>query len=137
MQPVSPVLGPEFQGREITFAKNQPQFIPIPVHRNRMGVLLSRWRLTDDERAAIAAGADIFLSSFTRNESLLPCMIEVGNCDRDILEMAAQMELIREEPELMWECETCHARYGEYVNGCVHCWNNGEVRSAVRRRSDA
>lgn len=81
-------------GREVVFTKDQPQYIPIPVHRNRMGVLISRWRLNDAERAAIAAGADIFLSSFTRNEPLLPCMIEVGNCDRDILEMAAQMELI-------------------------------------------
>ena len=94
MEPVSPVLGDEFKHREVVFAETQKEYIPLPVHRNPKGLLLSRWRLNDAERAAIAAGADIYLWSFTRNEPLLPCMIEIGDCQRSILEKAEVLGLI-------------------------------------------
>lgn len=94
MEPVSPVLGAEFQEFERLYAKDQPEYKPLPVIRNAKGVLLSRWKLTDQEREAVAAGADIFLSNWTFNQPLQPVRIEIGECDRDIEAMARFMGLI-------------------------------------------
>lgn len=94
MTPVSPVLTPELVPDETVYAKDQPEYIPLPVLRNQVGVVLSRWKLTDQEREAIAAGADIFLSVHTFNEPLQPVRIEIEECDRDLMAIAQQMDLV-------------------------------------------
>jgi hypothetical protein len=30
-----------------------------------------------------------------------------------------------------WTCDSCGALFAEYVNGCPHCWADGEKRSPV------
>jgi hypothetical protein len=95
MQPTSPVLVPELQPEEIVYAKDQPEYLPLPVLRSPQGVVLSRWKLSDQDRAAIAAGADILLSIWTFNRPLSPLLIEVAEVDRSLLDVAAHMELFR------------------------------------------
>lgn len=94
MIPASPVLSPEFQANEVVYARDQPEYTPLPVIRNSTGVVLSRWKLTDEERKAIAEGADVFLSIWTFGRALQPLRVEIGECDRSILEIAEHMELI-------------------------------------------
>ncbi len=94
MTPTSPVLTEEFVPIEIVYAKDQPEYAPLPVIRNSTGVVLSRWKLTDSEREAVAAGADVFLSIWTFNQPLQPLRIEIGECDRDLLSIAEHMELV-------------------------------------------
>lgn len=98
MTPVSPVIAEEFAHKECVFAKDQPQYRPLPVHRTPDGVLLSRWKLTDQEREAIAHGADLFLMNWTFNQPLQPVRIEVAECDRDLMDMARYMGLLEEVP---------------------------------------
>ena len=92
MTPVSPVLVPEFQGIEKTYGGDG--YIPLPVIRNSTGVVLSRWKLTEAEREAVANGADVFLSIWTFMQPLQPLRIEIGECDRSILEIAEEMGLV-------------------------------------------
>ncbi len=94
MTPISPVLTEEFVPLEVVYARDQPQYIPLPVIRNADGVLLSRWKLSESEREAIAAGADIFLSVWTHNRPLQPVRVEIGECDRDIMAIADHMGLL-------------------------------------------
>lgn len=94
MEPVSPVLGEEFAAYEVIYAADQPEYIPLPVLKSDNGVLLSRWRLTSEERAAIAGGADILLSSWTFNRPLQPVRVEVAGCDRPDIAVAFDMGLI-------------------------------------------
>ena len=94
MTPVSPVLAPEWKSREKIYAENQPEYQQLPVLRNSTGVVLSRWHLTDKERKAIADGADVFLSIWTFMQPLQPLRIEIGECDRSILEIAEHMGLV-------------------------------------------
>ena len=94
MTPVSPVLTPEYADQEAIYAKNQPQYRPLPVLRNSQGVLLSRWRLTDAERQAIADGADIFLYNWTFNRRLQPVRLEVGECETTMEEKGYTMEVV-------------------------------------------
>lgn len=94
MEPATPVIAPEFQDKEIVYAKDQPEYIPLPVHRTPEGIVLTRWHLTDSEREAVAAGADIFLFLHTFNQPLTPMRIEVAECDRDLIATAQYMQLI-------------------------------------------
>jgi hypothetical protein len=75
--PVSPIIQ-GFADQEIIYAKDQPQYKPLPVLKKADGVLLSRWRFTDEECAAITNGADIFLMNWTFNQPLQPVAIFVG-----------------------------------------------------------
>ena len=94
MDPMSPVLAPEFVNSEVVYAKDQPQYKPLPVLRRDDGVLLSRWKLTDEAPQAIANGADLFLFNWTFNQPLQPVAIEVGECRSDILGFAKFMGLL-------------------------------------------
>ena len=94
MQPTTPVISAEFQQQELVYAKDQPEYNPLPVHINSRGVILSRWKLSDAEREAIVNGADIWLYVCTFNQPLQPLRMQVPVCSRDVLESAQFMELI-------------------------------------------
>jgi hypothetical protein len=59
MEPVTPVV-PGNEAFEVVYAKDQEEYTPLPVLRTEK-VLLTRWRLNDDERQHIANGGDLFI----------------------------------------------------------------------------
>ena len=70
MQPVSPV----FPGRdveEIVFAKDQPEYIPLPAV-SRDGIIHTRWRLTLRERIRVLFRGTIYHSHMTFNRPPFP-----------------------------------------------------------------
>lgn len=93
MEPVTPVLDVEFQHREVVYGAGQAEYRPLFAHRSPAGVVLSRWTLTDSEREAVAAGADVFLFIHTFNHTLQPVCVEIGECDRDMADMTERMGL--------------------------------------------
>lgn len=92
MTPISPVLAPEFAPAERVAGGEG--YIDLPMLMNSTGVVLSRWKLTDAEREAVANGADVFLSIWTFMQPLQPLRIEIGECDRSIVEIAEHMGLV-------------------------------------------
>lgn len=72
MEPVQPVV-PGNEEFEVVYAKNDPDYLPLPVLRTEHA-MLSRWRLTDEERAYIAAGGDLFICVLHFGEKLQPIM---------------------------------------------------------------
>ena len=78
MQPASPVI-PGLEDREVVYAKDQPEYLPLPSLRTKSGHVGARWALTDEERALIAEGADVFLTLWTFNHPLQPCSLSVIN----------------------------------------------------------
>lgn len=75
MQPVSPVM-PGSESIEIVYGANQEEYIPLPaVYLDTPSrPVITRWRLTDEERTKIAEGADIVLTllSFSTPENPRP-----------------------------------------------------------------
>lgn len=75
MKPVSPVaLDPEERWgvSEITFAKDQPQYIPLPALRFQDGLVVTRWSLSWKQRLSVLFGGSIFLGLLTHNHPLQP-----------------------------------------------------------------
>ena len=71
---------PGHERDEIVIARDQPEYIPLPalhiVIGNSFG-LLTRWRPSDEERAALASGADVWLEMLTGGEPMQPVRLSV------------------------------------------------------------
>jgi hypothetical protein len=82
MTPVSPVM-PGSEPIEIILGKGQPEYSPLPaVYLDTVScAMITRWRLTDEERSAIASGADIVLQQLTFRRGFHPVNLQV--VDRD------------------------------------------------------
>ena len=93
MTAITPVLTEECAHKETVYAKDQPEYKPLPTIRNSKGMVLSRWKMSDAEREAVVAGADVFLTCWTFNQPLQPIYMEVVACEQDIVEVARRMEL--------------------------------------------
>jgi hypothetical protein len=78
MEPVSPVM-PGSTEIEIVIGKGQPQYLPLPaVYLNTAELpMITRWRLTDEERALVAAGADVVLTQLTFGRPYAPIHMQI------------------------------------------------------------
>lgn len=74
MTPVSPVLPsqPNTLPLEIVFAKDQPEYRPLPVIRCDDGTVISRWRLTWWERLTVLCRGSFYFRQLTFNGPLQP-----------------------------------------------------------------
>lgn len=82
MNPVSPVM-PGSASIEVLIGKDQPQYIPLPaVWLNTPSTpMISRWRFSEEEREAIAAGADVVMSQLTFGNPFQPVHLQVSYPD--------------------------------------------------------
>jgi len=83
MNYLKPKDGPVIEGREaeeVLYAKDQPQYKPLRclVDDSRGDRrVTSRWTLTEEQRKAVAEGADIYLTLLTHGNPLQPIMMAV------------------------------------------------------------
>lgn len=77
MQPI------DFEGSNVVYAKDQPQYMPLPVCKvpGDDGLVISIWKPTDEERQRISEGANIAVSMLTYNQPLQPLMVSVSNIE--------------------------------------------------------
>ena len=81
MKPVSPVaLDPEdrWSVSEIVFAKDQPEYIPLPALKFQDGLVVTRWGLSWKERLTILLGGSVYLGLLTYNHPLQPIRISTS-----------------------------------------------------------
>jgi hypothetical protein len=78
MEAVSPVM-PGSESIEIVLGKDQPEYLPLPaVYLNQPTVpMITRWRLSEVERAQIASGADIVLTQLTFGSAFQPVNLQI------------------------------------------------------------
>mgnify|MGYP001571888342 CR=1 FL=1 len=77
MKPVSPII-PGYVLPETVYAKDQPEYRPLPVWRDDDGTVLSRWKLTWRERIIALFRGDVYLWISTHNQPLQPVMLQVA-----------------------------------------------------------
>jgi hypothetical protein len=71
MRPVSPVI-PDADVSEVCYAKDQPQYLPLPAVKLEDGSILTRWVLSEDEKRQILEQGYIYLEVLTFNRPLQP-----------------------------------------------------------------
>lgn len=75
MQPVEQF---EVEGAQrVVFAKDQPEYIPLPALVFPDGTILTEWQPSEEERAAIARGENIRLWIWTCGRTLQPVALDV------------------------------------------------------------
>jgi hypothetical protein len=68
----------KFEGMNITYAMNQPEYYPLPAYFNREeGIITSCWELTFKERLKILFGKNIYHHQLTFGHQPLPIMLEI------------------------------------------------------------
>ena len=77
-RPVAPRVG----FPEAMFAEEQPEYLTICVamvtYKDGTQEIMTRWKLSDEEKAKVAAGEDIYLSLLTFGEPMQPIKLEIG-----------------------------------------------------------
>ncbi len=68
MTPIS--LG--YPDHEVIYAKDQPEYIPLPAYKWKDGTVVTKWQLTWKERFLILFNGHFFFSILTFNNPLQP-----------------------------------------------------------------
>lgn len=81
---LKPKDGAVFAGleqKEIVYAENQPEYIPLRalVSSGYDRRVISRWTLTEEQRKAILNGADIYLELSTFGQPLQPIRMMISD----------------------------------------------------------
>jgi hypothetical protein len=78
MTPTEEII-PDFKLSEdelIVYAKDQPEYLPLPAWKGLDGHRVTRWNLTWKERFQVLFGGSIWLSILTFNRPLQPVMLD-------------------------------------------------------------
>lgn len=75
MKPICPVIPGGFLIPEVVYAKDQPEYIPLPAWRGEDGKVVTRWKLTWRERLRVLMSGNLWLTILTFNRPLQPVML--------------------------------------------------------------
>ncbi len=67
----------DFPERNVTFAKDQKEYLPLPAHRSSDGQVVTCWRLTRRERIKILLRGQMWLRVWIGNRPLQPLLPSV------------------------------------------------------------
>lgn len=70
----------EFPGVNVVFAKDQPEYVPLPAMKvpdDPQGLIITKWELSPDELKRIQETGTIHLSVLTFNQPLQPVLLTV------------------------------------------------------------
>lgn len=70
-----------FSEQNIIFAKDQPEYIPLPALRLENGDVITCWHLSDEEIEKIKESKTLYLSVKTFNQPLQPIFLTVEKND--------------------------------------------------------
>lgn len=65
----------EFKESNVVFAENQDEYKSLPAYRDNNGVVVTCWKLSDEEIKMINETGRIYLETLTFNKPLQPVML--------------------------------------------------------------
>lgn len=78
---MKPISFPEVN---VIYAKDQPEYNPLPVYKDERGNIVSCWEFSDEEIEEIKKNKCIWLSAMTFNKPLQPLFLTTNK--EDLLE---------------------------------------------------
>ena len=67
----------KFKEQNITFAENQPEYLPLPAWRSPEGEVISCWKFAFKEKIMILFNSKLWLRQYTFNSPLQPQLPQV------------------------------------------------------------
>lgn len=67
----------EFPEQNCVYAKNQPEYLPLAVHKTEEGEVISCWKLTWKERIKVLIGGKVWIHLHTFNKPLQPQFAQI------------------------------------------------------------
>lgn len=67
----------EFPEQNVVFAKDQPEYLPLPAHVTTDGQVTTCWEMTPEEREVFLKTGRIYLRVLTFGQPLQPLMLSV------------------------------------------------------------
>ena len=67
----------EFEEMNVTYAKDQPEYLPLPVYRTVDGEVTSCWELSQEEIEQVMKTGKIYLTMLTFNQPLQPILLSL------------------------------------------------------------
>lgn len=64
----------ETEQTNVIYAKDQPEYQPLPANKTEDGTVTSCWELTDEELLQVMATKRIYISQMTFNKPLQPIL---------------------------------------------------------------
>lgn len=64
----------EFEGCNVVYAKDQPEYQPLPAMKTKEGEVLTCWELTPEERLQVFNEGKIYINMLTFNQPLQPIL---------------------------------------------------------------
>lgn len=65
-----------FDGANCVYGKDQPEYMPLPAHKDENGVVLTCWKLTPEDMQRIQETGVIWLEMLTFNQALQPVRLD-------------------------------------------------------------
>ena len=75
----------KFKEQNCIYAENQPEYLPLPAHKDEKGIVISCWKMTFLERLIALFTGKIWLSLMSFNKPLTPSKMSVKKSDIFIL----------------------------------------------------
>ena len=73
----------EFEGADIVFGKNQPEYMPLQAKKVDDKTIMTCWELTDEDILLINSSKKIWLGIMTFGKPLQPVLLTASRTDID------------------------------------------------------
>jgi len=67
----------DFKGSNVVFAKDQPEYLPLPAYIDEEGAVTSCWQPSFKEKIRLLFGYKLYLTVLTFQSPLQPQLLEV------------------------------------------------------------
>ena len=71
----------EFKEQNLVFAKDQPEYFPLPSFRDEFGGVVTCWRLSIKERIKMLFSGRLWIATQTFNKPLQPIFLSVDKSE--------------------------------------------------------
>ena len=104
----------EFEGVNAVYAKDQPQYLPLPVNRSENGNLIACFQIGEKELEEIKRTGKLWISIMTFNQPLQPIVVSAYELEHNVGTGGITYKNLPDCNHEMDErgfCKHCHLKY--------------------------
>jgi hypothetical protein len=103
----------KFKEQNVTYAENQPEYFPLPAHKDINGIVTSCWKLSFKERIRVLFKGNIWLCLWSFNKPLTPSYMTTRKKDLFVLSDSEFTKVVKKNIKLF---KDLRAKYSTEIN---------------------